>query len=86
MVSDDAVRNAKPVNDVKEEFDRLFRADVGDGLSLYPLGELVDRYEQVSEATWALFEGPYHVEAPDHEQPGDGDGLELLCRQMGLPS
>ena len=45
MVSDDAVRNAKPVNDVKEEFDRLFRADVGDGLGLYPLGKLVDCYK-----------------------------------------
>ena len=40
----------------------------------------------MSEATWALFEGPHHVEASDHEWPGDGDGLELLCRQMGLPS
>ena len=29
-------------------------------------------------------EGSYHVEAPDHEWPGDGDGLELLCRQMSL--
>ena len=72
MVSDDVVRNAEPVNDVEEEFDRLFRADVGDGLSLYPLGELVDRYEQVSEAAWALFEGSYHVEALDHEWLGDG--------------
>ena len=51
MVSDDAFRNAEPVDDVEENFDRLFRADVGDGLGLYPLGELVDRYEQVSEAT-----------------------------------
>ena len=32
VVSDDTVRNAKPVDDVEEEFDRLFRADVGDGL------------------------------------------------------
>ena len=86
MVSDDTVRNAEPIDDVEEEFDRLFRADVGDGLGLYPLGELVDRYEQVSEAAWALFEGSYHVEALDHEWPGDGDGSELLCRQMGLPS
>ena len=45
MVSDDVVRNTKPVDDVEEEFDRLFRADVGDGLGLYPLGELVDCYE-----------------------------------------
>ena len=63
-----------------------FRADVGDGLGLYPLGELVDRYEQVSEAAQALFEGPYHVEAPGHKRPRDGDGLELLRWQMSLPS
>ena len=66
-VSDDAVRNAELVDDVEEEFDRLFRANVVDGLSLYPLGELVDRYEQLSEAARALFEGSYHVETPDHE-------------------
>ena len=45
VVYDDAVRNAKPVDDVEEEFDRLFQADVGDGLGLYPLGELIDHYE-----------------------------------------
>ena len=45
MVSDDTVRNAEPVDDVEEVFDCLFRADVGDGLGLYPLGELVDCYE-----------------------------------------
>ena len=45
MVSDDAVRNVELVDDVEEEFDRLFRVDVGDGLSLYPLGELIDHYE-----------------------------------------
>ena len=45
MVGDDAVRNAEPVDDVEEEFDRLFRVDVGDGRGLYPLGELVDCYE-----------------------------------------
>ena len=37
VVSDDTVRNAEPVVDVEEKFDRLFRADVGDGLGLYPL-------------------------------------------------
>ena len=40
----------------------------------------------MSEVTQALFEGTYHVEAPDHKWPGDGDGLELLCQQMSLPS
>ena len=56
VVSDDTVRNAVSVDDVEDEFDRLFRADVGDGLGLYPLGELVDYYE-----------GSYHVEAPDYK-------------------
>ena len=68
MVSDDAVRNAEPVDDVEEEFYRLFRADVGDGLGLYPLGEFVYCYEKVREAARALFEGSYHVEALDHER------------------
>ena len=45
MVSDDTVRNTKSVDNVEEEFDRLFRADVGDGLGLYPLSELVDCYK-----------------------------------------
>ena len=40
----------------------------------------------MSETAQTLFEGSYHVEAPDREWPGDGDGLELLCQQMGLPS
>ena len=86
MVSDDTVGNTESVDDVKEEFDCLFRINVDDGLRLYPLDEFVHRYEQASEAAWTLFEGSYHVEALDHEWPGDRDGLELLCRQMGLPS
>ena len=86
MVSDDIVRNTEPIDDVEEEFDCLLRADVGDELGLFPLGEPVDRYEQVSEAAQALFEGSYHVEALDHEWTGDGDGLKLLCQQMSLPS
>jgi hypothetical protein len=40
----------------------------------------------MSEAARGLFEGSDHVKAPDHEWPGDGDGLKLLCRQMSLPS
>ena len=31
----------------------------------------------MSEATRGLFEGSDHVEAPDHEWLGDGDGLKL---------
>ena len=40
----------------------------------------------MSEAAQALFEGSYHVEAPDRERPGDADGLKLLCWQVRLPS
>ena len=40
----------------------------------------------MSEAARGLFEGSDHVEAPDYEWPGDGDGLKLLRRQMSLPS
>ena len=86
MVSDDTVRNTKTIDDVKEELDRLFQADVGDGLRLYPFGKLVHRYEQVSEAAQGLFEGSNHVEALDHKWLGDGDGLKLLHRQMSLLS
>ena len=45
MVGDDIVWNTKPIDDVKEELNRLFRADIGDGLHLYPLGEFFHRYE-----------------------------------------
>ena len=45
VVGDDTVRNTETVDDVKEEVDCLFRANVGDGLHLYPLGEFVHHYE-----------------------------------------
>ena len=45
MVDDDVVRDTKPIDDVEEELNRLFRADIGDGLRLYPLSELVHLYE-----------------------------------------
>ena len=45
MGSDDTVRNAEPVDDVKKELDRLFQTNVGDGLRLYPFGEFVHCYE-----------------------------------------
>ena len=32
VVSDNTVRNVESIDDVKEEFDRLFRAEIGDGL------------------------------------------------------
>ena len=40
----------------------------------------------MSEAAWAIFEGSHHVEAPNREWPGGGDGLQLLRWQVSLPS
>ena len=45
MISDDKVRHTKMIDDVKEELDRLFRVNVGDGLCFYPLGKFVHCYE-----------------------------------------
>ena len=45
VVSDNTVRNVESIDDVKEEFDRLFRAEIGDGLGLYPFAKPVDCYE-----------------------------------------
>ena len=45
VVSDNTVRNTESIDDVEEEFDRLFRSEIGDGLGFYPLGKLVDCYE-----------------------------------------
>ena len=32
VVGDDTIRNTKPIDDVEEELDCIFRVDVGDGL------------------------------------------------------
>jgi hypothetical protein len=75
VVGDDHVGYAEALNDVGEEGYCLLRVDVDDGSSLDPLGELVDRYEEMSEAPGRLSERPHHVEVPDGERPRDGDGL-----------
>jgi len=54
VVGDDDVGDPKPVNDVGEEKDGLLGADVGDGSSLDPLGELVDSHQQVGVSSFRL--------------------------------
>ena len=54
IVSDDAIRDAEAMDNVKEERDGLVRLDVSDRLGLYPLGEFVHRNEQVTESTRCL--------------------------------
>jgi hypothetical protein len=46
------------MNDVGEECHCLLGADVDDGSSLDPLGELVDRNEKVSKDPGCLLERP----------------------------
>ena len=46
VVGDDRVWNPEPEDYVGEEKHGLLRLDLGDGSSLDPLGELVDRYQQ----------------------------------------
>jgi len=54
VVSDDDVGNPKSVDDVGEEKDGLFGADVGDGSSLDPFGELVHSHQQVGVPPFCL--------------------------------
>jgi hypothetical protein len=86
VVGDDRVGYAETDNDVGEEGHRLLRANVDDGSSLDPLGELVDCHEEVSEAPGRLLERSHHVEVPHGKRPCDGDGLEHLRREMSWSS
>jgi hypothetical protein len=86
IVGDDRIGYAETVNNVSEEGYHLLGADIDDGSSLNPLGELVNRYEEISEAPGRLSEWSHHVEVPDDERPRDGDGLEHLCREVSLSS
>ena len=54
IVGDDGVRNPEPVDDVSEEQHRLLRFDSIDRTSLDPLGELIDRYQQMGVAPGGL--------------------------------
>ena len=58
VVSDDDVGNPKPVDDVGEEKDGLFGADVGEGSSLDPLGELAIATSKWVYPPFAFCRGP----------------------------
>ena len=76
----------KAMDDVKEEQHGLLGLDRGDRLSLYPLCKLVYGDKQVCIAPGRPLERFDQIEALDHERPCDGDRLECLCWQVGLPS
>ena len=74
------------MDDVKEEQHGLLRLAHGDWSSLYPLCKLVYDNKQVRVALGCPLERFDQIEPPDREQPRDGDRLECLGRQVGLPS
>ena len=84
VVSDDGVRNPKPMDDISEELHHLFGFDLIDRMSLDPLGELIDCYQLMGVALGGLLQRPNHVEPPYGEWPCYGDGLEGLGREMRL--
>jgi hypothetical protein len=54
VVGDDDIGDPKPMDDVGEEKDGLLGADVGDGSSLDPFGELVDGHQQMGIPSFRL--------------------------------
>ena len=64
----------------------MLRLDHGDQPSLYPLCKLVYGDKQVRVALGCSFERSDHIKPLDHEWPHDGDRLDCLGWQVGLPS
>ena len=54
IVSDDGVWNPEPMDDISEEQHCLLGFDSSDRTSLDPLGELIDRYQQMGVALRGL--------------------------------
>ena len=86
VVCDDGVWDPKAMDDVDEEQHSLLGLDRGDQPSLYPLCKLIYGDKQVGVAPGRPFERFDQIEPPDRERPRDGDHLECLSRQVGLPS
>jgi len=84
VVCYDGVRYSESMKDVQGELHRLFRLDSNEGLSLDPIGELVDGDERVGETTRHLLERPEEVEAPDRKGPYEWDRLKSLRGLMYL--
>jgi hypothetical protein len=73
------------MNDIGEEQRDLLRSDIGNGTGLDPLGKFVNGDEQVGEAPSCFLLGSDQVEPPNGEWPCDGNGLQGMSREMGLP-
>jgi hypothetical protein len=85
IVSDDGIRDPKAENDVLDEIHYLHGANLHQGPCLDPLSKLVDHDKQVGQAPGRLLEGSQEVDAPYGKWPCNGDCLELMGRNVGLP-
>ena len=74
------------MDDVEEEQHGLLKLDQRDRSSLYPLCKLVYGDKQVRIVPERPLEGSDQIKPLDREWPRDGDHLEYLGRQVGLPS
>src|SRR6185312_626332 len=86
VVGDDRIRDPEPKDDVGEEQNRLLGFDLADVSSLDPLGEFVDRHQQVGEAPGRLLQWTDEVQSPHGKRPRDGDGLQSMGREMSFSS
>ena len=57
VVGDDAAGHPEAVDDVEEEFNHIFRADLGDWFRLNPLEEFVHCHEEVVIASGRFLKG-----------------------------
>jgi hypothetical protein len=86
-------RNFLPVNwvplsavgDVGKKEHNLLRPNAGDRTGLDPLGKFVNGNEQVGETASCPFQGFDEVEPPNNKWPCNGNGLQGMNREMGLP-
>ena len=83
IVSDNLFRNTKVAyNILPDEVLDLTVTDLMEGLSLYPLGEIVDDHKHVHPLAWGRWEFTDDVHPLRHERPGGDDGRELLRWKM----
>ena len=69
VVSYDRVRDPEPEDNVSKEQNSLLGSNLADGSSLDPLGELVNRHQQVCEAPGRLLQRTDEIQSPHSERP-----------------
>lgn len=84
VVGDDAVRDAVPNGDIRNECDGSRTIQLFDWPRLNPLRELVHGNQQMGHAATYCLEWARHVQPPHGKRPSEGDGLQCRSRQVLL--